>query len=61
MAPMSNPTYIKITLSGNEAKKIDEAVKAGHGSSRADLCRIAILMYLRECRPDDGVCGNAGA
>lgn len=48
MVRMSNPTYIKITISPKEAEAIDEAVESGYGKSRADLCRIAIAEYLRD-------------
>ncbi|MCI2075184.1 MAG: hypothetical protein LKJ94_05750 [Candidatus Methanomethylophilus sp.] len=44
---MSNPTHIKLTVTEQEARDIDAAVSAGHGQSRADLCRIAMIQYIR--------------
>ena len=48
MSLMSDRQYIKITVSRREAELIDRAVKEGHGTSRADLCKLAVIVYLRE-------------
>jgi len=42
MARMSNPTYIKITVTSKEVEAIDSAIRNGYGMSRADFCRKAL-------------------
>ncbi len=46
MVRMSNPTYIKVTVTPKEADQIDDAIKNGYGKNRADLCRVAMFAYL---------------
>ena len=49
MVRMSNPKYIKLTVTEKESEAIDVAIRQGYGTSRADLCRKAIISYLEDC------------
>jgi len=48
MVRMSNPIYIKVTVTAKEAADIDNAIERGYGMNRADLCRLAMTAYIKK-------------
>jgi len=48
MSPKQPLAQIKLSLTTSEIEGLDKAVAAGEGTSRADLCRKALIIYLEK-------------
>ncbi len=52
---MSSNNFVKLTLTETEMTDLKEAVESGLGRNKADVCRKALVEYLKENATDPGV------
>ena len=55
MSDKQPSVYIKVAISPGEARELDDAVQSGKGTSRADLCRKAVILYLHDANKKERV------